>query len=123
MKKRKMSTGYLAAAFLAALIVFAREAPEECMLDKVKDKLPPVQFKHKKHAEEIKVECAACHHKEPENASSCYSCHKKEKEGDAIKAKEAFHKLCLECHKEEKDKDTSPPVKCMECHKKEEPKQ
>ena len=125
MNKRNKVLGYAVIAFaalLAAVVIFAKETPAECNLDKVKDKLPAVKFNHKKHVEEIKVECAACHHKNPEEPASCFSCHKKEKEGDAEKAKDAFHKLCVTCHKEKKSEDKNPPIKCMECHKKEEPK-
>jgi hypothetical protein len=82
-----------------------------------------VVFPHKKHAEDIKVECKTCHHDSAEEPAPCFSCHKKEKEEDneAIPARDAFHKLCITCHKERKDDKTNPPVKCLECHKKENP--
>jgi len=122
--KKYEKAGYvliIAAVIFSAALIFAKDAPEEVLLNKVEEKVPPVLFKHKNHVDETKIECAACHHKKPEEPASCYSCHKKDKEGDAVKAKDAFHKLCVVCHKEKKAADVNPPVKCKECHIKEAP--
>ncbi len=124
MKRGNERAGYfllLLAFMLAAALILARSAPDEARLDKVKDKLPPVLFPHKKHVEEIKAECAACHHDNPKEPVSCFSCHKKGKECEAPPAKDAFHNLCISCHKENKDKNKNPPTKCLDCHKKQKP--
>jgi hypothetical protein len=126
MNYRDERAGYiliLAASMITAALIFAKSAPDEARLDKVKDKLPAVLFPHKKHVQEIKAECAVCHHDNPEEPASCFSCHKKqkEKEGEAPPAKDTFHKLCLSCHKENKDKNKKPPTKCLDCHKKDSP--
>lgn len=109
---------FLVFAFiLVSAFIIAKEAPDTATLDKIRDKMEPVVFGHKKHIEEIKVECAACHHENPKEPASCYACHKDKKDGDAVAAKKAFHNLCIDCHKEDENKKA--PDKCMECHKKE----
>ena len=79
-----------------------------------------ITFPHKKHAEEMKVPCATCHHGLKEGTmpdKKCNDCHGVD--AKAPKAQDAFHKTCQGCHKTENEKNAKKaPVKCTECHKK-----
>jgi hypothetical protein len=91
------------------------------------DKRGPVNFTHKKHAEDYQVACAECHHeyengknvwKETDPVKKCVECHDPvEKKGDVDKLQTAFHNNCQGCHKELKDKE-APFRKCTDCHQK-----
>ena len=85
----------------------------------------PVEFTHKKHAVDHKIQCTECHHvfkdkknvwKEGDKVQKCAECHKspKQNEGEMLSLYNAFHKNCRDCHKEAK----KGPTKCDECHPK-----
>ena len=101
-----------------------------------------VEFQHKKHAENRKLECGACHHddkgkpltlKAGDNVAQCITCHKiageKPKGQDAPKLTpaeqlkyhaEAMHKNCKTCHTEynKKNNTKAAPTTCTGCHPK-----
>lgn len=85
-------------------------------------KFPPTEFTHKKHAEDYKIACKECHHKDEDPAKGvkkCISCHDiAEAKGDAPKAMDAYHKNCIDCHKKENEAGKAAPTKCNDCHKK-----
>ena len=118
---RVMLGSILAFAFLGVLTLgiansAGKKYPDTVTLDKVKKAMAPVSFPHKKHVEQIKVNCDTCHHKDKgkDTKRNCFDCHK-EKKGDAPAAKKAFHTSCKGCHKE---KGGNAPTKCKGCHKK-----
>lgn len=96
----------------------------------------PVEFSHKKHAEEYKIACTDCHHKfengknvwkEGDPVQKCEACHneptiqgekKLPPEQQKLNLKLAFHENCVGCHQKlKKDKpDTKAPVTCTGCH-------
>ena len=91
--------------------------PEGVYLFALCNKMAPVYFSHKKHAELEDTHCAICHHKEPRAIKKCSECHvyKPEKKED-VKYQNAFHKQCHACHKSLRKGKEGPPVKCIECH-------
>jgi len=107
----------LLASFLLTGMVQAAEPPKGPVVIKADGaKMAPVTFEHAKHS---KVECAKCHHKEPDNPKACKTCHDiKDVKNGAPKIQDAFHKVCQTCHKEQAEKGAKPPTKCNECHKK-----
>jgi hypothetical protein len=96
----------------------------------------PVEFSHKKHAEEYKIACTDCHHKfengknvwkQGDPVQKCEACHneptiqgekKLPPEQQKLNLKLAFHENCVGCHQKlKKDKpDTKAPVTCTGCH-------
>ena len=100
----------------------------------------PVNFQHKKHAEEYKVKCEDCHHvyengkntwKEGDKVQKCMECHneatikgekKLPKDKQALNLKLSYHKNCQGCHKKMKKKDKAKygkiPTTCIKCHTK-----
>jgi len=85
----------------------------DLVLKLAKATMPGVKFPHKKHAEELKVECKTCHHNDGD-AAACTGCHGAKKgEGGEPTFKNAAHKLCQGCHKEQK----KGPTVCNKCHK------
>ena len=122
MKQLKGLSLLAALAFIG--VVFAAQG--SVLADAPKDGLGlkaskgAVTFNHSKHAEE----CKTCHHKEKDGKTEvkCGECHKEKKEGDAVKAKKAFHDKCKGCHKDAVKKDPAldgkAPTKCKDCHKK-----
>jgi hypothetical protein len=96
----------------------------------------PVEFTHKKHAEDYKIACADCHHKfeggknvwkEGDPVQKCEACHteptiqgekKLPPDQQKLNLKLAFHDNCVGCHQKlKKDKpDTKAPVTCTGCH-------
>lgn len=96
----------------------------------------PVEFTHKKHAEDYKIACTDCHHKfengknvwkEGDPVQKCEACHneptiqgekKLPPEQQKLNLKLAFHENCVGCHQKlKKDKpDTKAPVTCTGCH-------
>jgi len=125
MKSRNGWTWLVPAAFLAAFgLAIAASAPDTVSLDKVKDKMAPVAFPHKKHATDLKIECKTCHHKDADAskaAQRCYDCHKAASADKTPDAKTAFHTRCIGCHKEKLASNPKAPTKCVECHKKASP--
>ena len=82
-------------------------------------KLPPVNFSHATHVEKNKLECVACHHKDPKEPQACVKCHLiSEVKDNAPIAKDAFHKMCQTCHKDSSAKGVKAPTACNDCHKK-----
>ena len=105
-----------------------------------KHKKSLVEFSHKKHAEDYKVDCGTCHHDDKgqplklavrDDVKECTECHKPgkapKKEVTKLKADKvakkklqneymygAMHSQCIDCHKAEK----KGPTKCAECHPK-----
>ncbi|MCS7203327.1 MAG: cytochrome c family protein [Thermodesulfovibrio sp.] len=113
----------LIAVCFVFVISFVHAQPKDVyMLHWEGAKFPPTEFTHKKHAEDYKIDCKDCHHKDPnpaEKVEKCISCHDiAEAKGGAPKAMDAYHKNCIDCHKKENEAGKSAPVKCNECHKK-----
>lgn len=82
-------------------------------------KLPPVNFSHSIHVEKNKLECVACHHKDPKEPQACVKCHLvAEVKDKAPIAKDAYHKQCQACHKDSSAKGVKAPTACNDCHKK-----
>lgn len=100
-------------------------------------KFKPVEFTHKKHAEDYKISCGECHHdkdnkpldlKMGDDVQKCSECHnkfKKDKENrkDIMVHENAMHGNCVECHKELNKKAGDPkglkgpaPASCGKCH-------
>ncbi len=98
----------------------------------------PVEFTHKKHAEDYKIACAECHHvykdgknvwKEGDPVQKCEECHndpttkglkKLPPEQQKKNLELAFHNNCVGCHKKLKkeNKETKAPTTCKQCHPK-----
>jgi hypothetical protein len=141
MRRGKMvSCGILVvvAIFMASLVVFAQQkAPETITIKEWPNPTKaPVQFSHKKHAEEYKDPCTSCHHvfkdgknvwKEGDPVEKCSKCHtemtiegekKLTPEQQKLNLKLAFHNNCQGCHQKlKKEKpDTKAPVTCAGCH-------
>lgn len=95
-----------------------------------------VKFPHKKHLNDLAINCGECHHKgknEPlidlkmsDDVQKCFSCHNQPGRTNdnklALKEKikfhaEAVHENCVECHKKSKNKNA--PKTCSKCHIKE----
>jgi hypothetical protein len=90
-----------------------------------RDTKSPVEFNHKEHAVDYKIDCASCHHvykdgknvwKEGDKVAKCAECHTSaRKTVDGVPSLyKAFHDNCRDCHKKEK----KGPTKCNECHPK-----
>jgi len=98
--------------------------PESVVIKEIQKAQPPVTFNHKKHSDELKINCIECHHTaKPEDvkagtAEKCSKCHTDKAEGKKVVLKEAFHKKCVDCHKKEKAGGKKTPTICNECHKK-----
>jgi len=106
-------------------------------------KSPPktkfVEFTHKKHFEDYKLSCGACHHdkdnkpldlKVGDAVQKCAECHTKmEKDPkdkkDIFALENAMHGNCVDCHKDVNKKAGDPkgmkgpaPASCTKCHEK-----
>ncbi|MFO7461944.1 MAG: cytochrome c3 family protein [Desulfatiglandales bacterium] len=113
-----LTAGMPTAADVAEIIVINNQGYDQ-------DRRGPVNFSHKKHAEDYKVACDECHHefengknvwKEGDPVKQCIECHDPiEKKGNAEKLQTAFHDNCHGCHRELKDKE-APFKKCTDCH-------
>jgi hypothetical protein len=116
-----------------ALAATAQNPPDKVTIDACKSKKPPVEFNHKKHTDELKIECGSCHHtqKDLEAGSAvevkrCTECHADPEKAETPSCnssshkKNNFHIQCLGCHKETAKKDPSKKdlKKCGTCHKK-----
>jgi hypothetical protein len=144
MRKSRLLTCVMVAVlvvFAASFVVIAADttAPETIT---IKSKLwatptkAPVEFTHKKHAEDYKIACTDCHHvfkdgqnvwKQGDPVQKCEECHneptiqgeKKLPEAQQkLNLKLAYHDNCVGCHQKlKKDKpDTKAPVTCIGCH-------
>jgi hypothetical protein len=141
MRRGKLvSCGILAVlvVFVAAFVVMAQQkAPDTITIKEWPNPTKaPVQFSHKKHSEEYKDPCNACHHvykdgknvwKEGDPVEKCSKCHtnmviegekKLSPEDQKLNLKLAFHGDCQGCHQKlKKEKpDTKAPVVCTGCH-------
>lgn len=104
----------VAVAFSAALVVAAEAPAGKVTLKEIQKTKAAVTFDHKAHADKVKGDCKACHHKdEAGKEQKCSGCHGAKADGKKVDLKEAFHKTCKDCHKKEKG-----PTKCDDCHKK-----
>jgi len=113
--------------FMFSLLTFSfvglaladKQPPEPAVIKLEGAKLPPVSFSHKTHVEKNKLECVACHHKDPKEPQACTKCHLvAEVKDKAPIAKDTFHKQCQTCHKDSSAKGVKTPTACNECHKK-----
>ncbi len=126
-----MTVGVLTAADKAT--TKCADVPDEIVIQNkgyTKDKKGPVKFSHKKHHEDYKLACTACHHtfkdgknvwKEGDPVKKCSQCHDPvKKQGKVSKLASAYHKNCKDCHKElaKAGKKTGPYKKCNKCHEK-----
>ncbi|MCX7858071.1 MAG: cytochrome c family protein [Deltaproteobacteria bacterium] len=125
MKRRTILVGFIVFA-LSLMFVFSVSFAQKKVSDVITlkmegGKLAPVNFPHALHADKQKIECAKCHHKEPDptQPEQCIKCHPitGAKEGVPV-FKDAYHKQCIDCHKEVVAKGNKAPTKCTECHKK-----
>lgn len=113
MKKFAVLLAVVVAAVFSAGLVIGAEAPEKTVIKEIQKTKPPVEFKHKAHAELVKGNCAECHHKDEKGKEQkCSACHGAKADGKKLELKEAFHKNCKECHKKMK----KGPEKCEGCH-------
>lgn len=113
--------------FMFSLLTFSfvglaladKQPPEPAVIKLEGAKLSPVSFSHKTHVEKNKLECVACHHKDPKEPQACTKCHLvAEVKDKAPIAKDTFHKQCQTCHKDSSAKGVKTPTACNECHKK-----
>jgi len=129
-----------------ALAVDIPADKEKITINKIEGKKGEVQFPHKKHATEIKIDgkniaCKRCHHtlaadapKDLKEIKACTECHVKagaalkkvgDKEAPAFSNEKMsqksvlFHKVCRACHKEHKDQVKDKKIaSCKNCHPK-----
>ena len=101
----------------AFTVVAMEKGPKEI---KFPTKMGEVTFPHSKHQDEIKVDCAACHHQG--EGTKCTDCHGKGVVVDGKKAPKfmkAAHKNCRGCHEKlsKAGKPAGPTKKnCKGCH-------
>ncbi|HSM50570.1 MAG TPA: cytochrome c3 family protein [Thermoanaerobaculia bacterium] len=94
-------------------------------------KLGDVTFDHRKHASELKIDCATCHHpsraERPHAAQqqACRDCHTQPAAAPVTTSlRDAFHNatakagLCVDCHLDPKNQGRATPAKCADCHRK-----
>ena len=119
-------------SFVIAGTLIAADLTDEIVIEHdsyKKDKKGPVKLSHKKHVEEYKAACDACHHEyedgknvwtEKDPVKKCIECHDSAESKDKVKKLQiAFHKNCKSCHKEaNKDGKEAPEKKCNDCHEK-----
>jgi hypothetical protein len=132
--KKNLVAGFIlivsALVFLTAGMPTAADVAEVIAINNKgydQDRRGPVNFSHKKHAEDYKVACDQCHHefengknvwKEGDPVKQCIECHDPiEKKGNAEKLQTAFHENCQGCHRDLKDKE-APFKRCTDCHEK-----
>lgn len=99
-----------------------------------------VEFTHKKHTEDYKINCGECHHdkdgkaltalKMGDEVKKCSECHNKfekdpKNKKDILVHENAMHGNCVDCHKEVNKKAGDPkglkgpaPASCGKCHEK-----
>ena len=104
----------VAVTFSASLVIGAQAPAGSVTIKEIQKTKPAVTFDHKAHADRVKGNCKACHHKdEAGKEQKCSACHGAKADGKKVELKEAFHKTCKDCHKKENG-----PSKCDGCHKK-----
>lgn len=124
MKKGMFLSGVLFSIIMCVFLLYTlvgaqQKVPESMVLKMDGAKLPPVSFSHSTHVEKSKLECVACHHKDPKEPQACAKCHLvAEVKDNAPIAKDAYHKQCQNCHKDSTAKGVKAPTTCNECHKK-----
>ncbi len=121
MRSKKGLIVLITVCFLFAISLAGAQMQDVYKLHWEGAKFPPVDFTHKKHIEDYKIDCKLCHHKDPNPAQGvqkCISCHDiSEPKGNAPKAMDAYHKNCIDCHKAENEIGKAAPTKCNDCHK------
>jgi len=130
--KRNLVAGFIlmvsALVFLTVGMPTAADVAEVVVINNKgydQDRRGPVNFSHKKHADDYKVACNECHHefengknvwKEGDPSKQCIECHDPiEKKGNAQKLQTAFHDNCQGCHRELEGKE-APFKRCTDCH-------
>jgi len=137
----------IAVIFVATGLYAGTDVPETITMNfnkyKKRRKAPPkykfIEFSHKKHNVEYKVNCGECHHdkdhkplelKAGDHVQKCVECHtkltkNKKKKKDIKVLENAMHTNCVGCHKEVNKKAGDPkgrkgpaPTSCAKCHKK-----
>ena len=104
----------VAVTFSASLVIGAAAPAGKVTIKEIQKTKPAVTFDHKAHADRVKGNCKACHHKdEAGKEQGCSKCHGDKADGKKVELKEAFHKTCKDCHKK-----MNGPTKCDGCHKK-----
>jgi hypothetical protein len=99
-------------------LAVAHHGPEVIVIDKIKEKRPPVTFGHWKHQERASDDCAVCHHTKigDEMPVACSSCHGKDEAAPDFK--KAMHSLCRGCHQKSSALGLDAPTECSGCHEK-----
>lgn len=131
---KKIALIAVSAVILAAAtnyLAFAKQQTQEkVIIDVIKKTKGAVEFAHKRHAEEYKIECMDCHHtfRDDRDFQACPDCHFPTKANyvytvgisppiklDPEGKKNIYHTRCNEeCHSEKRA--GSSPKKCNECH-------
>ena len=118
--RKLISIGIVAGFMLSVMMVTGVFAKDVVVLDEGGNQ-GKVTFTHKKHAQELKIDCLKCHHtwkKGETTGKMCRDCHKDKDEGKAKNFKDAYHQDCYKgCHTEAK-KAGKPagPTACTVCH-------
>ncbi len=130
-------TGLVALAQEKSATAAVQPAAAERNLDSIlinhegykKDRKGPVEFSHRKHALDYRIQCWECHHdyQDGKNVYSpwaetkpCYSCHDPvKKETTEMNLQRAFHLNCKTCHKKlvEEGKKSGVYRECQGCHR------
>jgi hypothetical protein len=106
----------------------AAKPPDTVSIGECKAKKAAVEFPHKIHVEQNKIDCVTCHHTNKDlkaganqEVKKCSDCHLKPEKAETPTCtemspkKNPFHIKCLGCHQEKKDPKA--PTKCADCHK------
>ena len=139
MIKKHMSLfaiAFCAIIFIGTGILIAATPPDNVLIKNEgykKIKKGPVNFSHKKHADELGINCTECHHKyvngknvwkKGDAVEKCAKCHNpiKKKGSKELDLMHAYHKNCMGCHKQMhkagkiSNKDYKHLRKCNTCH-------
>ncbi|MBW1650552.1 MAG: cytochrome c3 family protein [Deltaproteobacteria bacterium] len=148
MKKKLLllAVAVLFVSFFISAGLFADSTPQDIINMESKayteHKKGICEFPHKKHAEDLKLECGTCHHddkgaalelKAGDDVQKCIECHNKP--GEKPKGKDApkltpkqkreyhadmMHAQCKGCHKDynKENKTKAAPATCKGCHPK-----
>lgn len=102
-----------------------------------------VEFAHKKHFQDLKINCSECHHDKngktiidptlSNDTLKCFNCHNKPGKSNTTNIDEeellkfhaeALHENCIECHRiyNQTEGTQKAPQKCSNCHIKKEKK-
>ncbi len=96
---------------------FAKEGPENIVIDTLQTIYAPVNFPHKLHAEMSKISggCIQCHHyNTTDKIEPCSDCHSKDRKTATVTRpdlKGAYHQQCMNCHRKWSHK-----TECNSCH-------